>query len=818
MKKVLFSLMVCAGFAACTSDDVVASLGDSSGYSAGDVAYLTVNIKNVDSGTRGTSAGNTTGTSWEAPYANGFTYGEEGEYAVNNAHFYFYDANGVFVSRAEVWDGNTTVTEPDPEERESYGSVTLTSNPVIVLRGLEEVVFPLYMVTVINESGENSVGEYQSVPNLDFLAETTAVAGTDANTDANGNAYGNDTKTEGITNGKGFVMTTSAYSSTTLDKAHDTSSTDSNGDAIQQARPYYFVTEIGKDNFQAEPVTNVENNPYTVDVYVERLASKVGVKTASGVLTSETTSFGQSVNYVLMELSVGGSANDSNDQAGNEYEGTTPIYVDIQGWTLNATPRETKLMKDMQDCSNWGAFTFVWNAENNYRSYWAEGTAYGVKDFPTTAVKEGNTAGNTDADETDTDSSKWLNEYLLYTSLDETTRSLQTIDVKSSSSSTETTNHYLYCGENTNTAAALGTKNSSGITSVLIKAQAMQKTTEDETTSYTPIDLVHYEDGGGVSYWTVNGFKDRMVATEINYDFHGGFDTVLEEALGTGTLASAAAEVVTSLLNDFDGEVYVKKSSTDVEAGEDDADYELYDGRFIYLVNLGDGHIGVWVNNSPAEWGGDESGKYPGQTLYNTWEPLAIESTQDLNLDNYDIYLKAKEGMESAISTAIAVGEGTGALLNYGISNWSDNFDATTGYLKLSTDALIISGAGHTYDLRNFFIRAIEKEADATNTYFADLSTGDPSKPNFYNNGLMYYSIPIEHLGTQTGESLAEGDYGIVRNHWYDITINSISHLGKGITDEEEVIVPDPEAPTYYYVDASINVNSWNIITQSADL
>ncbi len=94
----------------------------------------------------------------------------------------------------------------------------------------------------------------------------------------------------------------------------------------------------------------------------------------------------------------------------------------------------------------------------------------------------------------------------------------------------------------------------------------------------------------------------------------------------------------------------------------------------------------------------------------------------------------------------------------------------------------------------------------------------------YYKDGMMYYCIPIEHLrgGKVTyNEDLTieveEGDYGVVRNHYYQITISDITDLGTSVYNADEAIVPNMETPTYY-VGAQINILAWKIVTQSVVL
>ena len=93
---------------------------------------------------------------------------------------------------------------------------------------------------------------------------------------------------------------------------------------------------------------------------------------------------------------------------------------------------------------------------------------------------------------------------------------------------------------------------------------------------------------------------------------------------------------------------------------------------------------------------------------------------------------------------------------------------------------------------------------------------------SFYKEGMMYYNIPIEHLreSDKTAENytIQEGDYGVVRNHYYIITITKIENLGKAVNEPDEVIVPNDDDTKSYYVAAKINVLSWKVVRQTVEL
>ena len=80
--------------------------------------------------------------------------------------------------------------------------------------------------------------------------------------------------------------------------------------------------------------------------------------------------------------------------------------------------------------------------------------------------------------------------------------------------------------------------------------------------------------------------------------------------------------------------------------------------------------------------------------------------------------------------------------------------------------------------------------------------------------GRAYYYVPIKHLGS--ANKIAE--YGIVRNHFYKITLSGITGFGTPVYDPEKVV--DPAMPTYEdtYLAARVQVLQWRVVNQNASL
>lgn len=85
-----------------------------------------------------------------------------------------------------------------------------------------------------------------------------------------------------------------------------------------------------------------------------------------------------------------------------------------------------------------------------------------------------------------------------------------------------------------------------------------------------------------------------------------------------------------------------------------------------------------------------------------------------------------------------------------------------------------------------------------------------------YTSGMTYYTVDIEHLGT------AEAKYGVVRNHVYQIDVQSIKGYGSPVYSGLDYIIDQPQVPEdeddASYVAARINVLSWKVVKQGVDI
>ena len=149
------------------------------------------------------------------------------------------------------------------------------------------------------------------------------------------------------------------------------------------------------------------------------------------------------------------------------------------------------------------------------------------------------------------------------------------------------------------------------------------------------------------------------------------------------------------------------------------------------------------------------------------------------------------------------------------------------------------SGAGAT-TITSYTLTDENGANDYTGTPATDVTSILPNITR-YAKGVAYYAVRIKHFGdsatpwNQTGQGITAGDnskiypgasddvknnyflgrYGVVRNNWYDISVNSVTTLGDpnipALND-----TPDDELSNY--ISVVINVLSWAKHSQSADI
>lgn len=118
-------------------------------------------------------------------------------------------------------------------------------------------------------------------------------------------------------------------------------------------------------------------------------------------------------------------------------------------------------------------------------------------------------------------------------------------------------------------------------------------------------------------------------------------------------------------------------------------------------------------------------------------------------------------------------------------------------------------------------VKVYKKKSDGSGSFETTESTDElntelaKSPVQVRKEGMTYYYTPIRHLAQNKTEM---GYYGVVRNHSYRITINTMSGFGTPVYDPKEEIDPVIPKDTETYLAARINVLSWRVVPSSVDL
>ena len=115
----------------------------------------------------------------------------------------------------------------------------------------------------------------------------------------------------------------------------------------------------------------------------------------------------------------------------------------------------------------------------------------------------------------------------------------------------------------------------------------------------------------------------------------------------------------------------------------------------------------------------------------------------------------------------------------------------------------------------------------ATSGYDASIVTDINSQYNiaYYKGGVAYYPVKIKHFGDDLtpwdsgayGSNYGQylGRYGVLRNNWYEIQVNSIKSIGDPEVPE---VFGNQDDPEQSWISVSINVLSWAKRSQEVDL
>lgn len=158
------------------------------------------------------------------------------------------------------------------------------------------------------------------------------------------------------------------------------------------------------------------------------------------------------------------------------------------------------------------------------------------------------------------------------------------------------------------------------------------------------------------------------------------------------------------------------------------------------------------------------------------------------------------------------------------VLNLADKDEAITD--KIFTEATTADKADGTFYSYNGYVfkskaaarlyKAIATtvgDASAVNAAFKTNESDDDIQT--YKEGYCYYTAWIKHNPTST-VTMEQDKYGVVRNFWYELTVDNIKKLGYSKPTYKDPTDPDDKAEASIQV--KVNIKKWRVVKQNLDL
>ena len=192
-----------------------------------------------------------------------------------------------------------------------------------------------------------------------------------------------------------------------------------------------------------------------------------------------------------------------------------------------------------------------------------------------------------------------------------------------------------------------------------------------------------------------------------------------------------------------------------------------------------------------------------GQTFYKIGNNTAIWSEENLAQQIKTVALKAMNITDAAEQAKYGVDLSKGT-----------NISGVAGQHKIAAENITYTGEGES-KVKPDVVSAINDKLGLKET---GIST--------YLNGEAYYIARIKHFNELTHWNAGEtygiandkylGRYGVLRNNWYDLSVNSISGLGYPDVPEVKPEMPDDE--NEQFINVEVKILDWAKRSQSIDL
>lgn len=225
-----------------------------------------------------------------------------------------------------------------------------------------------------------------------------------------------------------------------------------------------------------------------------------------------------------------------------------------------------------------------------------------------------------------------------------------------------------------------------------------------------------------------------------------------------------------------------------------------------------------------------EASSFPAPSAAKFYCPEnTMAAAVQLNGQTTGVVYKVKYAPEAAYYTELAAANGTDnyskmfekvlaltkkdAAITPTIFTTTDNTEGTEGTFYSYNGYVFKSKAGAC--LYKAIATNKDDKAETVNTDFTKLMSENDKDIQTYKNGYCYYTAWIKHNPTSK-IYLEQDKYGVVRNFWYELTVNSIKKLGYSKPTYKDPTDPDDKAEASIQV--QVNIKKWRWVKQNVDL
>ena len=304
------------------------------------------------------------------------------------------------------------------------------------------------------------------------------------------------------------------------------------------------------------------------------------------------------------------------------------------------------------------------------------------------------------------------------------------------------------------------------------------------------------ENAEGTAVDPVNVYVERVAAKVMITDNTSGNITPSEISVMSGTPAVATPMTITPEVIGFDV----------VETPEEAYSFKQIDLGWAYADwNDKENFRSYWSETASHSWADPDDYTYKvAETFTKNTDPIYL--FENTTATTTKVVLVAQLTTDGSTPIDLVRYNNTYYTLDAFKEYAAGVAEATTGVDVQVVELSLVSG--NTAGLSNNY----EMYLTHSNSDVAEVLKGMTAM--YWANGYTYYYTDIKHdLLDAESKNLS----GVIRNHVYKLTLNSIKGLGVSIPDVEKEIDPETPSAEFYSLNATVNILQWKIVTQNVD-